>query len=138
MLILILVFNEDPFLLLMNNEESIINYVLRNELESRNVPVRENATFKFDRRKYVIDFYLEGHDIGIVTMNWKRTIPTNKILQLEQLIISLKLKKLVLICNSISSNARDFLARRNIPIMVVHLNEILYKERRIEDLIASY
>lgn len=138
MLILILVFNEDPFLLLMNNEESIINYVLRNELGARNVPVRENATFKFDRRKYVIDFYLEGHDIGIVTMNWKRTIPTNKILQLEQLIISLKLKKLVLICNSISSNARDFLARRNIPIMVVHLNEILYKERRIEDLIASY
>jgi hypothetical protein len=82
----------------MNNEESIINYVLRNELESRNVPVRENAAFKLGRRKYVIDFF----------------------------------------CNSISSNARDFLARRNIPIMVVHLNEILYKERRIEDLIASY
>lgn len=122
----------------MNTEESIINYVLRNELESRNIPVRENAAFKLGRRKYVIDFYLEGHDIGIVTMNWKRTIPTNKLLQLEQIIISLKLKKLVLVCNSISSNARDFLARRNIPIMVVHLNEILYKERRIEDLIASY
>jgi len=138
MLILILVFNKVPFFLLMNNEGSIINYVLSKELESRNVPVRENATFKFGRRKYVIDFYLEGHDIGIVTMNWKRTIPTNKLLQLEQIIISLKLKKLVLICNSISSNARDFLARRNIPIQVVHLNEILYKERRIEDLIASY
>ena len=138
MLILILVFNKDPFLHLMNNEESIVNYVLRNELASRNVPVRENATFKFGRKKYVIDFYLNGHDIGIVTMNWKRTIPTNKLLQLEQLIISLKLKKLVLICNSISSNAKDFLARRNIPIQVIHLNEILYKERRIEDLIASY
>lgn len=122
----------------MSNEESIINYVLRNELAARNVQVKENATFKLDRRKYVIDFYLEGHDIGIVTMNWKRTIPTNKLLQLEQIIISLKLKKLVLICNSISSNARDFLARRNIPIMVVHLNEILHKERRIEDLISSY
>ena len=127
MLILTLVFNKVPFVLLMSNEESIINYVLRNELAARNVQVKENATFKFDRRKYVIYFYLEGHDIGIVTMNWKRTIPTNKLLQLEQIIISLKLKKLVLICNSISSNARAFLARGNIPIMVVHLNEILHK-----------
>ena len=122
----------------MSSEESVINYVLRNELASRNVPVRENATFKFGRKKYVIDFYLNSRDIGIVTMNWKRTIPTNKLLQLEQLIISLKLKKLVLVCNSISSNAKDFLACRNIPIQVIHLNEIIYKERRIEDLIASY
>ena len=122
----------------MNNEESIINLVLRKELTARNLPIRENATFRFGRKKHVIDFYINGYDIGIVTLNWKRTIPTNKLLQLEQLINSLKLKKLVLICNDISANARDFLARRNIPIQVVHMNEIIYNEIRIEDLIASY
>lgn len=122
----------------MNTEESVINYVLRNEFNSRKIPIRENATFKFGRQKYVIDFYLQNQKIGIVTINWKRTIPTNKLLQLEQLINSLNLKKLVLICNSISTNARDFLARRDIPIQIIHLNEIIYKERKIEDLITCY
>ncbi len=122
----------------MNTEESVINYLLRNEFNTRNIPIRENATFRFGRQKYVIDFYLQNQKIGIVTINWKRTIPTNKILQLEQLINSLNLKKLVLICNSISTNARDFLARRDIPIQIVHLNEIIYKERKIEDLITCY
>ena len=68
-------------------------------------------------------------------MNWKRTIPTNKLLQLEELIKTLNLKKLVLICNSISGNAKEFLARRDIPIQVIHLNEIIYKEKGIDDLI---
>lgn len=122
----------------MNTEESVINYVLRTEFNSRKIPIRENATFRFGRNKYVVDFYLQNQNIGIVTINWKRTIPTNKILQLEQLISSLNLKKLVLICNSISTNARDFLARRDIPIQIIHLNEIIYEEKKIEDLIASY
>lgn len=100
--------------------------------------VIENASFRFGRRIFVIDFYLQAHQIGIVTMNWKRTIPTNKLLQLEQLIKSLNLKKLVLVCNSISGNAKDFLARRDIPIQVVLLNEILYREKSVEDLIAIY
>ncbi|MHA1198582.1 MAG: hypothetical protein ACTSQF_04440 [Candidatus Heimdallarchaeaceae archaeon] len=122
----------------MSTEESVVNYVLRNEFNLRKIPIRENATFKFGRQKYVIDFYLQEQSIGIVTINWKRTIPTNKLLQLEQLITSLNLKKLVLICNSVSTNARDFLARRDIPIQIIHLNEIIYKEKKIEDLIASY
>ena len=122
----------------MSTEESVIKYVLRNEFNLRKIPIRENATFRFGRKTYVIDFYLQNQDIGIVTINWKRTIPTNKLLQLEQLIVSLKLKKLVLICNSISTNARDFLARRDIPIQIIHLNEIIYKERKIEDLIACF
>ncbi len=122
----------------MSTEESVINYVLRNEFKLRKIPVRENATFKFGRKNHVIDFYLQDQNIGIVTINWKRTIPTNKLLQLEQLISSLNLKKLVLICNSISTNARDFLACRDIPIQIIHLNEIIYKERKIEDLIACY
>ena len=122
----------------MNTEESVINYVLRNEFTTRKIPIRENATFRFGRKKYVIDFYLQNQNIGIVTINWKRTIPTNKLLQLEQLITSLGLKKLVLICNSISTNARDFLARRDIPIQIIHLNEIIYQEKKIEDLITCY
>jgi hypothetical protein len=122
----------------MNTEESVINLVLRNELSLRKIPVRENATFRFGRNKYVIDFYLQNQNIGIVTINWKRTIPTNKLLQLEQIITSLGLKKLVLICNSISTNAKDFLARRDIPIQIIHLNEIIHKERKIEDLITCY
>ncbi len=138
MLILSLVFNEDYDSSIMDTQESVINYVLRNELNSRKLSVIENATFKFERRKYVLDFYLTGPQIGIVTMNWKRTIPTNKLLQLEQLIKSLDLKKLVLICNSISGNARDFLDRRDIPIQVVLLNEILYQEKSLEDLITIY
>ena len=122
----------------MSTEESVINYVLRNEFTTRNIPIRENASFRFGRKKYVIDFYLQHQNIGIVTINWKRTIPTNKLLQLEQLITSLGLKKLVLICNSISTNARDFLARRDIPIQIIHLNEIIYQEKKIEDLISCY
>ena len=122
----------------MNEQESVVNIVIRQELSQRKFKVQEDATFKLGRTKYVLDFYLEGPQIGIITMNWRRSIPTNKLLQLEQLINSLNLKKLVLICNAISGNARDFLARRNIPIQVVHLNEILYKETRIEDLIVSY
>lgn len=122
----------------MDAQESVINHVLRNELSLRKVDVIENASFRLGRRNFVIDFYLQGHQIGIVTMNWKRTIPTNKLLQLEQLIKSLNLKKLVLVCNSISGNARDFLARRDIPIQVVLLNEILYREKSVEDLITIY
>ncbi len=138
MLILTLVFNSDCFFTLMDTQESVINHVLRNELSLRKMDVIENASFRFGRRNFVIDFYLQAHQIGIVTMNWKRTIPTNKLLQLEQLIKSLNLKKLVLVCNSISGNARDFLARRDIPIQVVLLNEILYREKSVEDLIAIY
>jgi len=123
---------------LMNEQESVVNIVLRQELSKRKFNVKENATFKLGRTKYVLDFYLQGPQIGIITMNWRRSIPTNKLLQLEQLIVSLNLKKLILVCNAISGNARDFLARRNIPIQVVHLNEILYKETQIEDLIISY
>jgi hypothetical protein len=121
----------------MNEEGSVISYVLRKEFSTRNLHVNENATFKFGRKKYILDFYLEDDRVGIVTMNWKRTIPTNKLLQLEELIKSLNLKKLVLICNSISGNAKDFLARRDIPIQVIHLNEIIYKEKCIEDFIVS-
>ncbi len=138
MLVIRLIFNNQADFCSMSTEESVINYILRNEFNSRKVPVRENVTFKFERKTYVIDFYLQNHDIGIVTINWKRTIPTNKLLQLEQLITSLNLKKLVLICNSISTNAKDFLARRDIPIQIIHLNEIIYKEKRIEDLLACY
>ncbi len=121
----------------MNEQESVVNIVLRQEFSQRKFNVKENVAFKLGRTKYVLDFYLQGPQIGIITINWRRSIPTNKLLQLEQLIISLNLKKLILVCNSISGNARDFLARRNIPIQVVHLNEILYKETRIEDLIVS-
>lgn len=121
----------------MNEQESIVNIVLRQELSQRNFKVKENVTYKLGRTKYILDFYLQGPQIGIVTMNWRRSIPTNKLLQLEQLINSLNLKKLILVCNAISGNARDFLARRNIPIQVVHLNEILYKETQIEDLIVG-
>ena len=137
MLVIRFIFNYQDDFILMTTEESLVNYLLRYEFNSRKVPIKENATFKFGRKKYVIDFYLQNKKIGIVTMNWKRTIPTNK-LQLEQLIISLNLKKLVLVCNSISTNARDFLARRDIPIQIVHLNEIIYKEKQLEDLIAIY
>ena len=121
----------------MNEPESIVNIFLRQELSQRKFNIQENATFKLGRNKYVIDFYLQGAQIGIITMNWRRSIPTNKLLQLEQLINLLNLRKLILVCNSISGNAKDFLARRNIPIQVVHLNEILYKETRIEDLVVS-
>jgi len=138
MLILSLVFNRDRVFTLMDTQESVINHILRNELSIRKMDVIENASFRFGRRIFVIDFYLQAHQIGIVTMNWKRTIPTNKLLQLEQLIKSLNLKKLVLVCNSISGNAKDFLARRDIPIQVVLLNEILYREKSVEDLIAIY
>lgn len=123
---------------LMNEQESIVNILLRQELSHRKFNIQENATFKIGRNKYVLDFYLQGPQIGIVTMNWRRSIPTNKLLQLEQLLISLNLRKLILVCNSISGNAKDFLARRNIPIQVVLSTEILYKETQIEDLIVSY
>ena len=119
----------------MNEQQSVINYVLKNEFSLRKESVQENAIFKLGRQKFVIDFYLQGKQIGIITMNWKRTIPTNKLLQLEEIIKTLNLKKLVLICNSISGNAKEFLARRDIPIQVVHLNEIIYKEKGIDDLI---
>ncbi|MHA1398182.1 MAG: hypothetical protein ACTSSG_03000 [Candidatus Heimdallarchaeaceae archaeon] len=121
----------------MSENETIVNYVLRQELNSRKLSVSENVSFRFGRRNYTIDFYLKKQKIGIITLNWKRTIPTNKLLQLEQLINSLKLKKLVLICNSISGNAKDFLSRRDIPIEVVHLNEIIYKEKSVEDLMIG-
>jgi hypothetical protein len=130
------VFNRDTDFRMMNEPQSVINYVLKQQFSLRNESVRENATFKLGRQKFVIDFYLQGKQIGIITMNWKRTIPTNKLLQLEQLIKTLNLKKLVLICNSISGNAREFLARRDIPIQVVHLSEVIHKEKGIDDFIS--
>ena len=55
----------------MNEQESVVNIVLRHELSQRNFNVQENATFKLGRTKYVLDFYLQDPQIGIITMNWK-------------------------------------------------------------------
>ena len=119
----------------MNEKDSVLNYILRNELASRNLSVLEGATFKIGRRKFILDFYLKEQKLGIITINWKRTIPTNKLLQLEDVIVALELEKLVLICNSISSNAKDFLSRREIPIQIIRLSDILNKTSRVEDFI---
>lgn len=121
----------------MNERDSVLNYILRNELASRNLSVLEGATFKIGRRKFVLDFYLKEQKLGIITINWKRTIPTNKLLQLEDLIVALELEKLVLICNSISSNAKDFLSRREIPIQIIRLSDVINKTSRVEDFILS-
>jgi len=121
----------------MNERDSVLNYILRNELASRNLSVLEGATFKIGRRKFVLDFYLKEQKLGIITINWKRTIPTNKLLQLEDMIVALELEKLVLICNSISSNAKDFLSRREIPIQIIRLSDILSRTSRVEDFILS-
>lgn len=121
----------------MNERDSVLNYILRNALASRNLSVLEGATFKIGRRKFILDFYLKEQKLGIITINWKRTIPTNKLLQLEDMIVALELKKLVLICNSISSNAKDFLSRREIPIQVIRLSDIISKTSRVEDFILS-
>ena len=122
---------------LMNERDSVLNYILRNALASRNLSVLEGATFKIGRRKFILDFYLKEQKLGIITINWKRTIPTNKLLQLEDMIVALELEKLVLICNSISSNAKDFLSRREIPIQIIRLSDIINKASRIEDFILS-
>lgn len=122
---------------LMNERDSVLNYILRNALSSRNLSVLEGATFKIGRRKFILDFYLKEQKLGIITINWKRTIPTNKLLQLEDMIIALELEKLVLICNSISSNAKDFLSRREIPIQIIRLSDIINKSSRVEDFILS-
>lgn len=121
----------------MNERDSVLNYILRNALSSRNLSVLEGATFKIGRRKFILDFYLKEQKLGIITINWKRTIPTNKLLQLEDMIIALELEKLVLICNSISSNAKDFLSRREIPIQIIRLSDIINKSSRVEDFILS-
>ena len=118
--------------------ESELRTVIRNQLSLRNFPVKENATFRLGRKNYTLDFYLKNQKIGIVTMNWKRTIPVNKVLQLERLLESLNLKKLVLICNSISENAKEFLDRRDIPIQIIHSPRIIAQESTVEDLITGY
>jgi hypothetical protein len=56
-------------------------------------------------------------------------------LQLEDMIVALELEKLVLICNSISSNAKDFLSRREIPIQIIRLSDIINKASSVEDFI---
>ena len=122
---------------LMDERDSVLNYILKTALASRNLSVLEGATFKIGRRKFVLDFYLEEQKLGIMTINWKRTIPTNKLLQLEDMIVALELEKLVLICNSISSNAKDFLSRREIPIQIVRLSDIINKASRVEDFLLS-
>ncbi len=119
----------------MNERDSVLSYILRNGLASRNLSVLEGATFKIGRRKFVLDFYLKEQKLGIVTINWKRTIPTNKLMQLEDMIVALELKKLILICNSISGNAKDFLSRRDIPIQIVQLSDIISRTSRVEDFI---
>ena len=121
----------------MNERDSVLNYILRNALASRNLSVLEGATFKIGRRKFILDFYLKEQKLGIITINWRRTIPTNKLLQLEDMIVALELEKLVLICNSVSSNAKDFLSRREIPIQIVRLSDIINKASRVEDFLLS-
>ncbi len=119
----------------MNERDSVLNYILRNALASRNLSVLEGVAFKIGRRKFILDFYLKEQKLGIITINWKRTIPTNKLLQLEDMIVALELEKLVLICNSISSNAKDFLSRREIPIQIIRLSDIINKASSVEDFI---
>ena len=41
---------------MMNEQQSVINYVLKNEFSLRKESVKENATFKLGRQKFVIDF----------------------------------------------------------------------------------
>ena len=122
---------------LMNERDSVLNYILRTALASRNLSVLEGATFKIGRRKFVLDFYLKEQKLGIITINWRRTIPTNKLLQLEDMIVALEVEKLVLICNSVSSNAKDFLSRREIPIQIIRLSDIINKASRVEDFLLS-
>ena len=122
---------------LMNERDSVLNYILRTALASRNLSVLEGATFKIGRRKFILDFYLKEQKLGIITINWRRTIPTNKLLQLEDMIVALELEKLVLICNSVSSNAKDFLSRREIPIQIIRLSDIINKAFRVEDFLLS-
>ena len=68
----------------MNEEGSIISYVLKQEFSTRNLHVNENATFKFGRKTFVLDFYLKDDRVGIITMNWKRTIPTKHKIKKEE------------------------------------------------------
>ncbi len=109
---------------------------LKYALSSHNFDFTENLQIRMGRRDYKVDFLLKNERIGIITLDWNRTIPVSKILQLERIQNALKLKELILICNSISDNAREFLSyRKNIRIRVIHSSKIKHDEIQLEDLL---
>lgn len=111
--------------------------VLRDQFNERKLNISENVRIRMGRKDYRVDFYLKDYKIGIITLDWNRTIPVSKILQLERVKQALKLKKLILVCNSISENAKEFLTYRNqINIQVVHSSEIEKLERKIDDFVS--
>ncbi|MHA1304922.1 MAG: restriction endonuclease [Candidatus Heimdallarchaeaceae archaeon] len=111
--------------------------ILREQLYSRNFNFSEDVKIRMGRKDYKVDFFIKDQKIGIITLDWRRTIPVSKILQLERVQRALKLKKLILICNSLSENAKEFLTyRSHIRIQVVHSSQIEHEETKIEDLIV--
>lgn len=122
----------------MNTEDSILRYLMRKELTLRKVDFKENATFRIGRKNYTLDYYIKPYRIGIVMLDWKRSVHTNKLQHLERMLNAMKLHKLILLCNSISGNAKDFLLSRNIPIQVVYISDFLQKQGDIKDLISFF
>ncbi len=111
---------------------SRVENIIKKELDERNISVREDVIFRLGRKNYNLNLLVEDKQVGFMSLIWKRTLPTNKIIQLEQVLEILDLKKLILICSSISENAKDFLAYRNIPIEVVYEQEILDKKKSVD------
>ncbi len=110
--------------------------ILKQEFLDRRFDLKENVHFRVGKKMYVLNMYLKSNNIGVVSLIWNRTLPTNKLIQLEGLMNTLELKKLVVVCSSISDNARDYLARRDVGIEVLCTNEILNSTVDIDSFVA--
>jgi len=123
---------------MMNRQrDSVIYYLLRRELSMRSVVAKENTSFRIGRKNIKLDFYIPKESTGIIVIDWKRNVHTNKLLQLEDIINAIKLKRLVLICNGLSGNAKDFLKQRNIPIDVLYLSEIIKNQNSLNNIFSG-
>lgn len=109
---------------------------MRKELSVRNVEFKENAVFRVGRHNYRLDYYIKPYRIGVVMLDWRRSVHTNKLQHLENMLNEIKLHKLVLLCNSISSNAKEFLTTRNIPIEIVYINDFIKQQGDVKDLLS--
>ncbi len=71
-----------------------------------------------------IDIYCPKEGVGILFIAWRRLLPTSKLVHVETLLRAAGLRGMVIICQGLSYNAANYLARHQPPINVMRVDQI--------------
>ena len=93
-------------------------------LNSQGIKHVKNQVFRLDGSKFTLDFYCPDIRLGIKVYQWKRSVPVNKIYDLEFLLNEHDLNRIIVVCNNVSYNAKKFLQRSDVRIDLILTREL--------------